>query len=116
MSTEINPKYYPNKGVPRNKKPLQNYIIRVKVVTLDKLFEHSEESYQPFMFKDQGYLIWSSGLEKNYNKHSLIVWHGLITPEDLKTKLGEKQWAKFCQGKREFIIQRRIDGKNIKKK
>jgi len=26
---------------------------------------------------------------------------------------GDKQWGKFCNGKREFIVQRRVDGKNV---
>ena len=68
------------------------------------------------MFKDEGYLILNWKYE---SKHiDIWSWHGFITPDELKTLLnsiGKDQWAKFCQGKREFVEQRRVDGKNIAK-
>jgi len=110
-------KYYANRGVERNKTPLQNIIIIVEVKPIrSDVSEETRLEYEKYKFKDLGYITWSSGRERDYNKYQFIGWHGFITPEDLKNRLGDKQWAKFCQGKREFIIQRRIDGKNIPKK
>ena len=44
-----------------------------------------------------------------------MIWvsKGLMTREEVKGIIGEKQWSKFCQGKREFIVQRRFNNKNI---
>lgn len=110
----MNDKYFANRGVERNKTPLQNIVIVIEVKQLRKdVSEETKLTYAKYMFKDLGYITWSSGREREYNKNGLIRWHGFITPEDLKEKLGEKQWPKFCQGKRHFVIQRRIDGKNI---
>ncbi len=54
-------------------------------------------------------LLWGfEGLQLN--------WHGFITLDDLKSKIGDEQYSKFCQGKRMFVIQRRVDNKNVKKK
>ena len=109
-------KYYANRGVERNKTPLQNIIIIVEVKPLrNDVSEETKLGYEKYKFKDLGYITWSSGREREYNSYGLIGWHGFITPEDLKNRLGDKQWAKFCQGKRRFIDQRRIDGKNISK-
>jgi hypothetical protein len=109
-------KYYANRGVERNKKPLSNIIYEIKII---KNFANIKngidlEEYAKYKFKDLGYLVLSWGYEKRF-KNIGLSWHGFITPEELKEKIGEKQWPKFCQGKRRFIIQRRIDGKNIKK-
>lgn len=106
-------KYYANKGVERNKRPLQNIFMSIKLIELPKNF--NEDNYSSFKFKDLGYITWGSAYEKNYNKGESLTLHGFITPDDLKEKLGLNQWNKFCQGKREFIIQRRIDGKNKKR-
>jgi hypothetical protein len=75
--------------------------------------EEDWKRHEKHKFKDEGYLILESWLEE---KNPIKCWNGFITPAELKEKLGEKQWAKFCQGKREFIIQRRVDGRNVKKK
>lgn len=96
-----------NRGVPRNKKPLQNKVYKV-------YFEQEvrePEKWEQYKFKDLGYLIMEYGLEKS----GPMYWHGPIEPSRFKQIIGEKQWSKFCQGKREFIIQRRIDGNNVKK-
>lgn len=110
-------KYHANKGVPRNKRPLKNKVYEVVILPLSEFkTKPSEEDlvrYEQYKFKDKGYLILHSHLQE---KDPIIASHGFITPQELKEKLGEKQWAKFCQGKREFIIQRRVDGKNLKKK
>lgn len=99
-------KYYANKGVARNKKPLQNIIIKTKLVELPEGF--NLDDYVDFKFKDLGYITYSKKLERS----NINNWYGLIKPTDLKELLGEKQWSKFCQGKREFIIQRRENNKN----
>lgn len=103
-------KIYANKGVNRNKKPLKNLIYKVEVVQLKN--DANTEDYSQYKFKDKGYLVLRSGLQSK----TTMAWNGFITPLELKELLGEKQWAKFCNGKREFIIQRRINGKNISKK
>lgn len=102
-------KYYANKGLKRNKKPLRNVIYNVEVGELKNPESTDIEKYGQYRFKDEGFITLSwhlEGTDMNY-------WHGFITPENLKTLIGDKQWGKFCQGKREFITQRRIDGKNI---
>jgi hypothetical protein len=110
MSTD---KFHANRGVERNKKPLKNIVYEIKVKpsipykSLEELIE-----YEKYKFKEEGYLIlyWWYDVKDSPNN-----FHGFITPNELKSRLGDKQWAKFCQGKRLFVIQRRIDGKNIKK-
>ena len=105
-------KIFANKGVERNKTPLKNIILIVEISQLKNIASEEEKAkYEKYKFKDLGYLVLKSGFDK-----SNMCWNGFITPEDLKLKLDEKQWSKFCQGKREFIIQRRVDGKNTKKK
>lgn len=108
-------KYYANKGVERNKTPLKNIIYDVVIKSPNDFVEGTDMSnYEKYLFKDKGYLsLYYHYDEKKYKP--LKYWHGFITPEDLQTLLGVKQWSKFCQGKRNFIIQRRIDGKNISK-
>jgi len=101
-------KVYANHGVARNKKPLHNIIYTVELSQLKNDVDKTD--YEKFKFKDLGYLIL---LWKYEGKNSVQYYHGLIEPDKLKLLIGgEKQWSKFCQGKREFIIQRRIDGKN----
>jgi hypothetical protein len=111
-------KVHANKGVERNKKPLQNIVYKVEVSQLKPSIDESKiEEYSKYKFKDEGYLVLSWEYQKNYNKNNKSMkWHGFITPEDLKNLIGDKQWSKFCSGKREFIEQRRIDGKNVSKK
>lgn len=112
MSTKLPEKYYANRGVERNKKPLQNIIYKIEISTSDSISD--KEGYNKYKFKELGYLHLSWQYEKTYNRDKYMNWHGFITPEDLKEKLGNTQWSKFCQGKRIFIIQRRVDGNNIK--
>lgn len=103
-------KYYANKGVERNKKPLKNIVYEIELSQLK--LDTDKTQYEKYKFKELGYLVllwWYE--QKNPTKN----WHGFITPDYLKELLGVKQYAKFCQGKRNFIIQRRIDGKNIPK-
>jgi hypothetical protein len=101
-------KYFANKGLNRNKSPIAN--IRYKIEILEKLQEGTNlKDYKQYKFKDKGYLV----LYWNKSKKGLRSSHGFITIDELKTKIGTKQYSKFCQGKREFIIQRRINGKNI---
>lgn len=98
-------KRYANLGVKRNKKPLQNILYKIELIQSDNLtLENRVEQY-----KDIGYIVlyWKYNNQKNWN------FHGIICPDYLKSKLSEKQWKKFCDGERNFIIQRRVDGKNI---
>jgi hypothetical protein len=105
--------FYANRGVERNKTPLKNIIYTVEIVSLKN--PEDSEKYQKYMFKDLGYLSLLWCYDTKYERECKNM-HGLITPDELKQRIGEKQWSKFCQGKREFVIQRRIDGKKKKKK
>ena len=103
-------KRFANAGVERNKKPLRNIVYHIKISKLKSNVDKAQ--YEQYKFKDQGHLVlyWNyEGINQPKN------FHGFITPDELKSLIGEKQYGKFCQGKREFIIQRRIDGKNIPK-
>lgn len=82
------------------KKPKQNKVYKVDVIGVK-----DAEEYQQYKFKDLGYLTLSWGYERDL-KIQPFNWHGFITPEELKIRLGEKQWAKFCSGKRLFIINK----------
>lgn len=111
-----NDKYFANRGVNRNKRPIANLIYKV---TLSQLSEKAKEhiaDFEKYMFKDLGYIT-LSWTKSKANKDGSFNWnwHGFITIAELKNRIGEKQYAKFCEGKREFIIQRRVDGKNIQK-
>ncbi len=110
-------KIHANKGVERNKKPLQNivYNIEVSQKLKDSVTPEELEKYDKYKFKEEGYLVLRWGYQKGINRGDSMNWHGFITPDDLKEKIGANQWGKFCQGKREFVVQRRMDGKNTKK-
>jgi hypothetical protein len=102
---------YANKGVPRNKRPLSNMCYSVEICALRE--DADLEKYEKYKFKDLGYLRLTWWYETSFRP--LKFSHGFIEPDKMKTLIGEKQWGKFCQGKREFIIQRRVDGKNVPK-
>lgn len=101
-----------NRGVKRNKKPLQNIYYKIEILT-PKDPTNPVPNYEQYKFKDLGYLRLYWQYEKNKNKNEPVYLHGFITPEYLKSRLTPNQWSKFCQGEREFVIQRRIDGNNI---
>lgn len=103
-------KYYANRGVARNKTPLKNIVYLVEVSQLKDTTDKSQ--YEQYKFKDLGYLVLFWCYDTKYEREN-IKWHGFVTPDDLKKRIGNTQWSKFCQGKREFVIQRRIDGNNI---
>lgn len=98
-----------NLGVERNKKPLKNIVYEVELSQLKNTA--NIESYEKYKFKDLGYIVFYWYYQsKNYIKN----FHGFITIDELKKFIGNDQYSKFCQGKRVFIIQRRINKKNIK--
>ncbi len=117
--------YYSNIGEKRNKTPLQNICYKIEVSfgistdfekykkvypnNTEEDFEEYKLRFEPFKFKDQGYIF----LNWKYEKEDTWSFYGCITSEELKERLGIEQYRKFCNGKREFIIQRRINGKNI---
>jgi hypothetical protein len=125
-------KHHANKGVKRNKKPLKNitYFVEIRQILdhtqrrMDNAKDDASKKYWEDWFNDiqkfrydDGYIMVTykyqgSDIRFQYYGPS-SDGHPLCTPDDLKTLLGDKQWSKFRQGKREFIIQRRIDGKNI---
>lgn len=76
----------------------QNKVYKIEIIQVK-----NPEGYEQYKFKDLGYLTLSWGYERDL-KTGVFYWHGFITPEQLRSKLGDKQWAKFCNGKREFII------------
>jgi hypothetical protein len=118
MSTELGQaKYYANRGVKRNKTRLPNIRYKVEISQLNpEILSNPEKlkEYEKYKFKDLGYLTISStkSLIDKYGEF-FWSWHGFIGIDDLKILIGVKQYQKFCQGKREFIIQRRVNGKNI---
>lgn len=59
------------------------------------------DGYNEYKF-DSGYLV----LYYKNNKNDSFTYYGFITPQQLKEKLGEKQYSKFCQGKREFTLNK----------
>lgn len=91
-------KRFANRGVERNKKPLQNILY---------WFEDA---------KDGGYqFLWA--YERDYNRHpNSKNWSGIITEDQIKARLTPSQWSKFRQGERHFVHQRRVNGRNIPKK
>lgn len=103
-------KVFANAGVERNKSPLKNKIYEVDIVQLKS--DSNPEQYEQYRFKDQGYLVMSWGYE---GKREPKYYHGFVTPEELRLRIGEKQYCKFCQGKRSFIVQRRENGRNVPK-
>lgn len=105
-------KEYANKGILRNKKPLKNIVYEIELSQLEKITSEEKEKYSKYKFKDLGYLALTWWYEKS---NPIKNWHGFITVEELKEKIGEKQYTKFCQGKRIFVVQRRQNNKNISK-
>lgn len=111
-------KKYANKGLERNKHPLPNIIYKFEVLTADKIKENKIQELEDFKFKDIGYVVmeWTNTPMNKRTKEYTWFWHGFITQKEIKDLLGAKQYSKFCQGKRLFIIQRRVNKKNIPKK
>jgi len=103
-------KYFANKGIMRHKSPISNIKYKVDIIEILK-GDINLKDFEKYKFKDLGYLV----LSQNKGKDDIWVNRGFVTIEQLKDIIGNKQYSKFCQGKREFIIQRRINGKNINK-
>ncbi len=103
-------KYFANKNIPRNKKPLKNieYWIEVKKVNRSKDAPISEQ----YITENDTFLTlrWRYQGERNW------CFDGLVTKEKIKGLLTNKQYSDFCQNKRfRFIKQRRFDKSNIVK-
>lgn len=104
-------KRFANRGVRRNKKPLKNIEYWIKFQQLKE--DVNVEEYESFLFEGKGYIVLRWRLQNNKNP---FPWnfHGFVTKDYVKQRLTTKQYSDFCQGKRyKFIIQRRVDGKNI---
>lgn len=100
--------YYANRGVKRNQRPLKNIVY---IVELSQLKPDSNlVDFEKYKYKEEGYLTLTWYYE---SKDPMYNWYGFITPDDLKNLLGTEQWRKFGMGKRQFIKQRRVNGKNI---
>lgn len=95
-----------NKGVKRNKKPLKNKVYKFEICNLKQ--NTDLELYEKYKFKNLGYISMYWG----YEGDEFLYWHGFVTAQQVKDRIGEKQYSKFCQGKRDFIIQRRINKNN----
>lgn len=93
-----------NRGVERNKKPLQNLLYWFEDGRPD---EAGNPTYN---------MLWA--YERDYNRQSggSKNFHGQVTLEQIKARLTASQWSKFRQGVRHFVKQRRVDGKNVPKK
>lgn len=83
-----------NAGVPRNKKPLENLVYKFEIKQID-FDDGQKERYKDCLFKDLGYLVYYCKLERSKRFGQV----GAITVDKLKELLGEKQYAKFCEGK-----------------
>lgn len=86
-----------NRGVARNKKPLQNLLYR---------FEAGKEAGAWAMY-------WA--YERDLNRGGMWSFHGPIHEDEVRKRLTPKQWSKFRQGERSFVRQRRVDGRNVPK-
>jgi len=83
-----------------SKRKKSNIVLKVE---LTQIKPEKQEEYQPYKFKDLGYLLLLSNNEHDY-KTKPYSWVGFITPQKLKNILGDKQYSEFSQGKRIFII------------
>ena len=87
------------------KKKLSNITYIVKFIQLSKFM--NVDDYEEYKLKDFGYIYLRykiQGLDYNFS-------HGMMKVADFKAIIGQKQYAKLCQGKREFIIQNSVDAK-----
>jgi hypothetical protein len=114
-------KIHANFGVKRNKKPLQNLVYKIEVMTEEEMWldfresdEVFEERFSEYKFSEGTYAVLKYQYEKNLNERPNI-WNskGFITEKDLRIKLEGNNWSRFRQGQRIFTIQRRKDGKNL---
>lgn len=105
-------KYFANRGVKRHKHPIANIVYKIEISQLKDDTDITQ--FEKYKFKDLGYLtlLWTKH-KADKNGEFQWNWHGFITVDELKERIGEKQYCKFCQGKREFIIQRRVNGTNV---
>lgn len=110
-------KYYANRGVARNKKPLQNILYRVTIIS--KLRDGiSQDLIDDYTVK---YGIAGKWLDITwgYEKTPLYFKDYTITTDILKSRVSIKAWSKFINkinaGATEytFVIQRRVNNKNI---
>lgn len=95
MSNLPRGKVVANRGLARNKRPLQNKLLWFEELKDGRFWTH-----------------WA--YEREYNRggvRSLDMTP--ITLDDIKARLTPNQWCKFRQGERHFVEQRRIDGKNV---
>lgn len=93
-------KVHANRGVARNKRPLQNVLYWLSDAT-------------PVDGAARFVLHWA--YERDYHRHPVKNFHGIVSEDDIRQRLTDNQWAKFRQGERAFVRQRRVDGKNIPK-
>lgn len=119
--------YYKNRGVERNKKPLQNihYKVTVHDIDLDVLSQNlTADSVNEFLEKYQittdKYIRVYSSLNSPA-KRGAWGWNSRRTVSFMKEILTQKQWQKFMrkvgQGETEYVftVQRRVNGKNVSK-
>lgn len=109
-------KRFANKGVRRNKKPLQNIIYKVEpnqILRSDISKEQLEIFKEKYFLNDKvGFVRISWKLHKE--NENVWNWSSKMTLAVLKERLSQKQWSKLCQGRAfEFTVQRRINKKNV---
>jgi hypothetical protein len=95
-----------NRGVPRNKKPLQNIILWIEDA---KSLPDGTKQFALLWAYERDY---NQGRSKNFSCVKTLP----LMEAYLKDKLTPGQWAKFRNGARQFVIQRRINGRNVPKK
>lgn len=112
MRRKLRSKFFANRGVARNKKPLQNKLYWVHFLPLEKVRSKMNNLCERRVFKNLflGGVEWA--YEQDFNQHGRSFHDLHISVASLKRRLGLKQWAKLCNGKRFFILQRRFDHKN----
>ena len=90
-------KIHANRGVERNKKPLQNILYKIENRTVNDELKHI--------------LYWA--YVKDFHRHEIWFLHDYVESEGIRARLSAKQWCKFCRGDRNFVIQRRVNGRNV---
>jgi hypothetical protein len=100
-------KYFANVGVERNKRPLQNIVYFITDRDC-----HGNQVYCLYWAYERD-LNSSGGTD---GRGGGMNFHGGVTEEQIRARLTPKQWSKFRQGERNFVKQRRVDGRNVKKK
>jgi len=106
-------KIHANKGVRRNKKPLQNMVYRVQVIS------DSDLNCETNLNENTIYGVGKVRVTLSLQRQRLNYWSPSYTLNLIKGVASDKQFAKLLNALRsglveyDVIVQRRIDGKNV---